>query len=62
MDEFWVYDPMEERSWGPFATNEEADEFIESDKYLQSWGLVKLYPKDTTYPPEAYHGEWPLER
>lgn len=65
MDEVYVYDSLEHRQWGPFVDEDDANAFIESDKYLQSWCVVsgdrRKIPPPATYPPSAYHGSWPQE-
>lgn len=63
MSDCYVYDPEEHRAWGPFADEDEANAFIESDKYLASWCVVapdlSLYNRLPVYAPKEYHGEWP---
>ncbi len=61
-DDTYVYDPEEHRCWGPFFNEDDADAFIESDKYLQSWCCLTGKPEESfvnieVYPPEAYHGD-----
>ncbi|HVT77920.1 MAG TPA: hypothetical protein VHD87_12880 [Acidimicrobiales bacterium] len=58
-DDTWVYDSSEQRAWGPFATTEDADAFIESDKYLASWAMVvdgsdPALSSADRYQPEVY--------
>ena len=62
----FVLDPLELRAWGPFASDDEAERFIESDKYLASWCVVTTGAAirrhlGAAYPPAAYHGTWPKE-
>lgn len=62
----FVFDPNEMVAWGPFDTDEEAERFVESDKYLQSWCTVTTRAamhshRIPVYPPAAYHGTWPKE-
>ena len=59
----FVFDPLEARYWGPFEGGEEANAFIESDKYLESWGLMKtqLIRGLPVYRPAEYHGRWPVD-
>lgn len=57
----YVYDPEEDRCWGPFDLDADAaDAFIASDKYLESWAVSRHGPRGTIYPPSEYHGRWPL--
>jgi hypothetical protein len=56
----WVYDGNEDRCWGPFEDDDDANRFIESDKYLESWCAVQGRPNGRQYPPSEYHGRWPL--
>lgn len=59
----YVYDPAEHRAWGPFKDDDDANAFIESDKYLTSWcvviGSLDNYNNLTVYKPAEYHGTWP---
>ena len=60
----WVFDPCEGRAWGPFADNDDANRFVESDKYLDSWCVVHdggnvLLDVVARYAPADYHGTWP---
>ena len=62
----FVFDPKEMVAWGPFDSDEEAERFIESDKYLESWctvttGAAMHSHRVPIYPPAAYHGTWPKE-
>lgn len=59
----FVFDPLEELYWGPFEGTEDAEAFIRSDKYLESWCLTKacLIRGIPVYRPSDYHGRWPLE-
>jgi hypothetical protein len=61
-DSVFVFDPLEERYWGPFAGSADAEAFIESDKYLASWCIAKsrVILGLPVYLPAEYHGEWPL--
>lgn len=58
----FVYDPLEHRGWGPFFTEEEANFFIEHDKYLVSCAVVinkrSDYRNCTWYLPENYNEKW----
>ena len=60
----FVFDPNEMVAWGPFSSDEGAERFIESDKYLESWctlttrRAVRVH-RVPSYPPAAYHGSWP---
>jgi hypothetical protein len=56
-DGIWVFDPLEWRAWGPFASTRAANEFIEDDKYLQSCAVVHVgrFAPPPLYPPSAYH-------
>jgi hypothetical protein len=65
-DDTFVFDPVEMVAWGPFESDDEAERFIESDKYLASWCVVTTGEAMrrhlvTAYPPAAYHGTWPKE-
>ena len=62
----FVFDPNEFVAWGPFASDEEAERFIASDKYLQSWCTLTTRRamrrhRVATYAPGVYHGVWPVE-
>ena len=57
----FVFDPLEERYWGPFAGEVDAELFVDSDKYLASWCITTTHVLVgvPVYLPEDYHGEWP---
>lgn len=59
----FIFDPLEERYWGPFEDGDEADSFVDSDKYLQSWCIAKseLIRGLPVYRPAEYHGRWPMD-
>ena len=58
----YVWDPLEERSWGPFRDDEDAEAFVASSRHLAAVCLVKdrPFPGATNYAPSEYHGRWPL--
>jgi hypothetical protein len=57
----FVFDPLEERYWGPFEGRDDAERFIDSDKYLASWCIAKfrVIPGLPVHSPADYHAEWP---
>lgn len=56
---YYAYDPLEDRSWGPFEDEHEVSAFMSSDKYLESWAVVRSQPAEDNYGPGVYHGDWP---
>jgi hypothetical protein len=60
-DGIHVLDPLEWRAWGPFGSVEQANGFIEDDKYLSSCAVVYVGPftPPPIYPPAAYHDAAP---
>lgn len=62
----FVLDPVEMVAWGPFGSDEDAERFIASDKYLESWSTLTTRAamhrhRVPTYPPAVYHGSWPIK-
>jgi hypothetical protein len=62
----FVLDPVEMVAWGPFRSDDDAERFVASDKYLESWcalttrGAMRRH-RVPTHPPATYHGSWPVE-
>jgi hypothetical protein len=52
----YVLDSLERRAWGPFYNIDDADSFIEKDKYLQSWCTITwaLQSNISVYSPKEY--------
>ncbi len=61
----YVYITTDHQAYGPFFTVEEAEYFIEGDKYLESWAILvdediiaKRYKNLVKELPEKYNPDW----